>query len=202
MIPQAKLIESVISNIASQYEKDLVIPNHKPKNQFILCAVGLVGAGKTTVVKPLSEKLSLVRISGDEIRKLLKENGYDYEEVQDITDKLVKKYLNQGYSVCIDRDCASPGTQESLKKFEKEYNLKLVWIHINPPEEFILNKLKKLKHSWLFANTDNAIQNYLSRKNLHKNLDMPFVYTFDTSKDNLAQQINEAVKIISIEIGL
>lgn len=195
MPTQAELTDSTISDIASQYEKYLVIPDYKPKNQFILCPVGLVGAGKTTVVKPLSEKLSLIRVSGDEIRKLLKESGYGYERTQDIVAKVTKKYLNEEYSVCSDNDCASPRTQENLKKFEKEYNLKLIWIHINPPEEFILNKLRNLKPNWL-GTAEQMIENYYQRKPLHKNLDFPFLYTFNTSKENLFQQIDEATGII------
>ncbi|MDE1944098.1 MAG: hypothetical protein KGH97_01205 [Patescibacteria group bacterium] len=53
------------------------LANRLPRQVF-LAPVGRVGAGKTTVVKPLAERLGLVRISSDEIRKLLKERGLGY----------------------------------------------------------------------------------------------------------------------------
>jgi len=62
----------------------------------------------------------------------------------------------------------------------------------NQSEEFIINKLKNQKHSWLFKDAEDAINNYLARKPLHQNLDFPFTYTFDTSKSNLNEQITEA----------
>ena len=184
----------MIGQITELYEKRLLIPDQKPKHQFILCPVGLVGAGKTTVVKPSSEKLSLLRISGDEIRRLLRENGHGYEQVQEIATVLVKKYLDLGYSICSDNDCVTQKTQDIMSDHVKNYGLKLVWIHINPPEEFILHKLNSHQGGW-FGN-EVLIKNYYERKHLHANLIFPFVYTFDTSKRNLDQQIDEAAGII------
>ena len=63
--------KNVYEEVRAEYEASLKIPRNKPKKQFFVLPVGLVGAGKTTVMKPLAEKLSLLRISGDEIRKIL-----------------------------------------------------------------------------------------------------------------------------------
>ncbi|KKT81208.1 MAG: hypothetical protein A2838_00870 [Candidatus Zambryskibacteria bacterium RIFCSPHIGHO2_01_FULL_46_25] len=188
-------MEDIISVLAEQYHKQISIPLDKPKHQFILCPVGLVGAGKTTVVKPLSEQLSLIRISGDDIRKLLKNAGHNYDKVQDISTIVTTKYLDQGYSICNDNDCVTEKTQKIMVDHAKKYGLKIVWIHINPPEEFILNKLSNLKPNWL-GTAEQMIENYYQRKPLHENLNFPFVYTFDTSKADLSRQIDEATKII------
>lgn len=193
------LPESMVELIAKEYEQQIFVPVEKPTHQFILCPVGLVGAGKTTVVKPLSEKLSLVRISGDEIRKILKDKGYDYDRVQEIATVVGAKYLEQGYSMCSDSDCVTEKTQNILNNLKERYNLKLAWIHINPPEEFILNKLSSHQGGWL--GNDFLIQNYHERKPLHQNLNFPFLYTFDTSKENLQAQIDNAEEIIRRETG-
>ena len=50
----------------------------KANQELILCPVGLVGAGKTTVLKPISKILNLVRVSSDEIRGILKQEGYNF----------------------------------------------------------------------------------------------------------------------------
>lgn len=182
--------------VLNDYESTLSVPKLRPEKLFVLCPVGLVGAGKTTVVKPLSERLGLVRISGDEIRKMLKERGLGYENVSRIVFSLAEKYIKNGYSIAIDSDCASEHTQKMISKAASEYKAMPVWIHINPPESFIVDKLKNFKHTWLFKNADEAIKNYLDRKPLHENLAMPFAYAFDTSKLDLEKQMKEAVEII------
>lgn len=183
-----------MKTISDQYEHLLSIPSSKRTPQIILCPVGLIGAGKTTVTKILSEKLSLLRIRRDDIRELLKEHGYTYGEVDALTKQLVIKYIHEGYSIALDGDCAGP----QLKAFTKEVKgIKLIWIHINPPEEFILKHIDKIEPSLLFKDSTMKRAAYFERKPLHEHLDMPFVYTFDTSKPNMDEQIEEAVQIIS-----
>ena len=184
-------------NLISEYEKALYIPAEKPHPQFLLCPVGLIGSGKTTVIKPLSEKLSLVRISSYELRKLFKENGLGYDHIYEAAAKITEKYIRLGYSIAIDGDCASEHSRELISKAERDLGIRAVWVHINPPESFIIDKLKRFKHTWLFTDADQAIRNYQERKPLHKDLDMPFVYTFDPSRDDLDRQLEEAVKVIS-----
>ena len=82
-----------------------------------------------------------------------------------------------------------------MNSLVQEYGLKLVWIHINPPEKFIVEKLSNLKPNWL-GTAEEMLQNYYQRKPLHEHLDLPFVYTFDTSRADLPQQLDEAAKII------
>lgn len=182
-------------NISQFYEKQLELPSLKPTHRILLCPVGLIGAGKTTVVKPLSKALSLLRISTDEIRKILKEKGFNYVRTREIAKNLIGKYLKQGYSVAIDADCVG-SLREAIDVISPDQRIKVIWIHINPPESFIINKLRNYKHTWLFKDADNAIRNYQQRKPLHEHLDMPFIYTFDTSRDDLEAQIKEAVKLI------
>ncbi|MDB5265217.1 MAG: hypothetical protein JWN64_788 [Parcubacteria group bacterium] len=191
------------NEVKQEYEKMLVLPQQPRRKQFILCPVGLIGAGKTTVTKPLAEKLMLVRISGDEIRKKLKEHGLSYDGLVRIAAELSKKYLAEGYSIALDSDAMSPRSKVVIENAEQEFGAMPVWIHINPPEEFILNKLRTFKHTWLFKDADEAIANYMRRKNLHENLKgIPFVYTFDTSRDDLEHQINEAILLIEQFVAL
>ncbi len=188
--------DEVTEEIIEAYRPQIKVPEHKPEKQFFLCPVGLVGSGKTTVLKPLAEKLNLVRISGDEIRQLLKERGYGYELTWEIGQKLAGEFVRRGYSIAHDTDCATPRTQEYLKQLAEEVGAKMIWIHINPPEEFIINKLRNFKHTWLFKNGDEAVENYLARKPLHKNLSILFTYTFDTSRNDLDKQIEEGLVAI------
>jgi predicted kinase len=194
-----EISETVYIQIKKTYLQQIVVPENKPSTQYLLCPIGLVGAGKTTVVKPLSQKLNLVRISGDEIRKLFKEKGYGYDKVYDLTFELKNHFLTKGFSVCIDSDCA--GKIEQLKKAAKKQELPIVWIHINPPESFIINKLSNLKPNWL-GTAEEMIANYYERKPVHKDIDLDFTVVFDTSRPDIQEQIESSVSIIKQKVGI
>ncbi|MCF7835566.1 MAG: ATP-binding protein [Candidatus Marinimicrobia bacterium] len=182
--------------IIKEYEKKLKFPKTNPEVQIMICPIGTVASGKTTIIKPLSKKLSLLKISTDEIRKLFKENGHGYDSVKDLAYKLADKYIGKGFSIAVDADCNSNGAQEKIKKLQEKYKIKVFWIHIKPPEEFIINKLKSYKHTWLFRDANHAIENYKSSKEGHKNINFNFIYTFDTSRDDLDKQIEECIDVI------
>lgn len=182
------------------YLAKIEIPKQKlkPERQFFVCPIGLVGAGKTTVIKPIAKALRLIRISADEIRLLLKAHNLSYETAPEIAFRAIKYFAQQGYNVAIDSDCAAPGKRARIEKLAAEIGAKIFWLHINPPEKFILNKLKnlKIKSSGPFANKEAGVKNYFLRKPLHQKLNFPFLYTLDTSRPNLAEQIKEAINLI------
>ncbi len=193
----------LISKVLSLYEATLEIPTEKPAKQFLLCPVGLIGSGKTTVVRRLSKELSLLRLSTDDVRKVI----YDLpakatlEEFNEIMTMLFGKYLELGYSIAMDADCASLITQQVIKERQQQYNLAVFWIHIKAPEKVIMERLKERAGNWLFKTEEKAVNNYLQRKELHENLTMPFVYTFDTATPHLDTQIIEAIGIIKEEVN-
>lgn len=184
------------ARILDLYKKQITFPDQKPERKFFLCPIGLVGAGKTTVIKPLAERLHLLRISTDEIRKLLKEEGYNRVRTAELAFRLTREFAQDGYSIAVDGDCAGNNVTDAIKQSAKALGAELFWIHINPPEHFIINKLTHFKHTWLFKDSADALASYDRRKPLHEKLDYPFIYTFDTSRENLSQQINEAASII------
>ena len=90
-----KTSDKIISEIVEIYKPQIKIPKIKPEKQFFLCPVGLIGSGKTTVLNLLSERLSLVKISGDEIRKILKDRGYGYDLTWNIGKVLIQEFANK-----------------------------------------------------------------------------------------------------------
>lgn len=166
--------------------------------QIFVGTVGLVGAGKTTVIKPLAEKLSLVRISSDEVRKIMKERGFGYERLMDIVAPLAEELAAEGHSLAFDADCGSPKTKELILKIAAQVGAKIFWIRINPPEDFILNKLRSHEHTWLFKDGDEAVDNYLRQKErrAQENTPFDFLATVDTSKPDLAAQIDRIFGLI------
>ncbi|MBI2058005.1 MAG: hypothetical protein HYT63_03445, partial [Candidatus Yanofskybacteria bacterium] len=192
--------EPIFKEISGLYKNNIKFPNPKPAKIFLLCPVGTVGAGKTTVIKPLSEKLNLARVSTDEIRKILKERGFNYNRARELVFGVTKELVEEGYGVAIDANCGGDKTsEEKIRELQNKYGIDVVWVHVNPPESFIVNKLKHYKHDWLFKNGDEAVSAYFKYKEKYgnfENLNLPYVYTFDTSKPNIKEQVEEAVEII------
>lgn len=191
----------VAHKILAEYERTLQLPRRRPRTLFIICLVGLVGAGKTTVAKPLSKKLDLLRIAPDEIRMLLIASGYSLWRTRGMAFTLIEKYLKKKYSITVDADCATAVTQKRLKMLGRKYGARVIWLHVRPPEKFILHKLRHFPYDGrLFRNAKHAIHVYRLRKPLHRKLNFSFIYTFDTSRKNLTGQIKEAAALINKEI--
>lgn len=192
-----------LKKIVKQYEKNINVSKNKLAQQIVILPVGLIGAGKTTVIKPICDKLGLVRVSADEIRYILKSNGFNYLRIAEIIEYVVIDYLSQGYSIGMDGDNVAPITQKLFKKYARQYKCKLFWIHISPSEKFIINKLKNYNHTWLFKNSDEAIAKYKNRKLLHKQClsSINFYYKIDTSKNNLQQQIEKLISKLNIDLN-
>lgn len=195
----ADLPDELIAEFAKRYREQIVSASQKPVKPFLLCPVGLIGAGKSTVVVPLAKRLNLVRISTDEVRKLLQESGYNYQKARDISLFLNKQLSAEGHGIAVDGNSGSAVGIAITKEVVASTALPAVWIHINPPEAFIVAKLRNYKHTWLFRDGEHAVMNYFENKELNKDMlqnHFPFLYTFDTSRDDLPQQIEEAAQII------
>ena len=189
--------QEIFDEIREEYEKTLIIPKKKPSPQWMLMPIGLIGAGKTTVVKPLAERLGLIRISADDVRERLKGRGYGYEGCLDIVTALGKKYLGLGYSVVFDANNGSASGLERSRTIHEAFpEVRQLFIHINPPDEFIIAKLQKYPHTWLFKDGAHAVEAFKNNKETFVLPGVPFVYTFDTSKRNLPEQIEQGIVVI------
>lgn len=190
-----------LEQIVQDYEKTLVFPENKPKTLFFLCPVGLAGAGKTTVMKKLCERLSLLRISNDEIREIIKDANH-FDVVTKVTGELGAKYAKLGYSIGVDSNTSSLWNNESFGKLVESLGAKVIWIHINPPESFIVNKFKNLvyKDTGIYKDPEHALKELERSKQNVKTEGIPFTYTFDTSREDLDKQIENSIAIIQEEL--
>jgi hypothetical protein len=194
--------QEVLDEIGLEQEKSLKLPERISGPQWMLMPVGLIGAGKSTVVRPLVEHFGLVRISTDEIREKLKTRGYSYEGSVELATALGKKYLGLGYSVAFDANTGSTqGLRRNAEVHEAFPEAKQIFIHIDPPDAFIIDKLRNYHHTWLFKDGDHAVESFLKNKKESVLPDLPFVYRFDPSKDNLPEQLEEGIGAIKRAIG-
>lgn len=189
-----------VEEVRDEFVKELVLPKEKewPKKQMILAPVGLPGTGKTTVVRPMSEALGLVRVSSDEFRKLLKENGHGWGDIKDLLFPVDEDLAKKGYSIAFDADTSNPKTVEFIKKLGKQYDMQVFWIRVHAPEEFVFEKFRKHAPSWLADDPQKMIDNYNAQKERKgkENLAFDFIYTFDTSQPDLDTQIEKCIQTI------
>ena len=182
-----------LQQITSAYERSLEIPTHKPLPACIVLPVGRVGAGKTTVMKPMCQKLSLLRISTDEIRLLIEDRSYFEGYPQQIAISLAKKYAKLGYSIGVDANCSTIWQSATLTELLTSSQLQSFWIHVNPPEDYIIKKLTHHPPSKLFTNATEALSCYQQSKQKIITTGIPFVYEFNPAREDLEEQVNEAV---------
>lgn len=190
------LLDSDIPSIISAYEAKNPPPKEIPEKQWMLCVVGLVGAGKTTIMKPISEHLHLARICNDDIRIILRDRGFNMLRTIDIARALTYKYAAEKRALALDGDSIAPEHRTEIVRQAAVQGAPLVFIHVNPPEAFILDKLlNKVRYeaSGLIEDADHAIAEYHRRKPLHEKYlsEIQFDFTLDTSRPDLLEQIKK-----------
>ena len=189
--------DNVAEEIYQEYKNSILLPSKKPTRQFMLCPVGLVGSGKSTVVKAFAQKLFLVTISSDEFRHRLKSRGFNYDRAKELTMSIGREFIENGYSVAFDMNCGSAGSKKGITQIESQYGIPTIWIFVNPPEDFILNKLKNYPHTWLFSSGEEAVNGYFKYKEAYGDFGaIDFACEIDPSRDDLSEQIENAAKVI------
>ena len=163
--------------LASFAKKVLVFPDG-PSVLCILAPVGLIGSGKSTVMQALAERFSLVVIRTDAIRAHLNRFGYNNRRTPELAGRLVVSCVERGYGVAVDADVVVEEKRSALQRIARELEVPLVSVHINTPEEVILDRLRPDNPDREFKGPE-AVERYFIRKTLHENLDIPFECVVD-----------------------
>ncbi len=188
-----------LAEIESEYNASLVIPDEKAKIQFFFCPVGLSGTGKSTVARKIAERFNLVRISSDELRKILKENHYDYSPLKEILFRTVNALARQGHGIAFDMNCGNPQTKEAAESLAAELGIRAAFVHVTAPEEIVFERFRHEKPFWLADDPEIRINNHLAQKETRDKLNIPFdfLHIFDTSKPDMERQIDKCCEKIS-----
>ncbi len=187
-----------LDEVEAEFRSQILIPKNKPLRQFFFCPTGYIGSGKTTITKMVSEKFNLIRISNDDLRFILKENGHDYSTLKDTVIKIAEEFVQQGFSIAFDMNCANPITKNKVDEFSCKLGIPTIWVHINPPEKFIINNIKLRNNIRIFGETQRALDNYFYQKQsfAQNMMDIKYAYTIDPSKSNFNDQIIGLYSII------
>lgn len=191
------MLNEVEQKIAEYFIKKISEGNISKENRIFICPVGVTASGKTTLVKPLAEILKIPIISNDEIRKVMGENNLRYDDVHLIFGNVAKHFLDLGFGLVYDADCIN--RVEYIKKISSEYNLKIFWIHVVAPENFIINKLKNYSgQKYLTEDQGKMIENYFIRKKRHEELlpklNLLFDFTCDMSQTVDAKKLAKEIR--------
>jgi len=98
--------------------------------------------------------------------------------------------------VAIDADCSAKETKNIIEELNKKYNLPIIWIRIDTPEEVILKRLNSSNKDRKYKG-EKAIKNYYRRKELHLDLNQDFFYVFNGNGDLDAQVKDFVSKFIT-----
>lgn len=199
-----------LSELTEAYYAEIeALAEARQSPQFALCMIGLIGAGKSTVLRALTKALPIVAISGDAVRKIAKEKGLPEltpEQTADINGEIVSRFVKEGYRVAYDNDFANPSIRTLRRERDKALKLPEIWVRVTAPEDVIIRRLQKrpLGH---FPNMEAVTRSFYERKALHEAQSielatLPYVYIFDTSLPNLDQQVIDAAAAIKRQLAI
>lgn len=191
--------DQIVSHFA-----EIMLSQDTTSKKVLFCLVGLVGAGKSTFVDALLTTIPMYRISTDAIREYLQANGYNLEKTTEIAFSVLDIARKKESVIVLDADCIR--FYHELNSFADSYGYTIVWIHINPPQAYILNKLNhldthKTDHPKVFSSPIEAVENYTRRVPLHTQLlsDIECSYSVDTSSQD---DVDTVVKQIAVELDV
>ena len=190
-----------VEAVQAVYKDSLVIPKEKPQRQCIIAPVGLIGAGKTTVVKPVAEALGVVRVSTDEYRILLKENGHGYETVKSFIRNTCKELLEAGHSIALDANCGGQTAFTFIQKAKELFGVKVYWLNIDTPETYAIEGLLK-RASPMVEDNEEWLRNRANQKERmeHLGYEFDFFWRFDISQPDLSTEIEACIAKLRTEI--
>ncbi|MDP2920395.1 MAG: AAA family ATPase [Dehalococcoidia bacterium] len=157
-------------------------PAAKP---FFIVVSGLPGTGKSFFCRKLTERLPVVLLESDAIRKILfpypvytaAESSYLFR----VLHLLLEKLLLQGISVVLDATNLSEGNREHLYNIADRLEVKLIIVRISAPPELVRQRLharagvvtEKSDADWeVYRKMEPAVED-IRRKH----------YSVDTSRD-------------------
>jgi len=158
----------------------------EPAAEPIFIAVsGLPGTGKSYFCSKLAEKLPLVTLESDTLRKaLFPSPGYSQQESSRLfraCHLLIERLLRKGVSLILDATNLSERYREHLYSIADRLNVKLILVRVEAPPEVVRERLKsRLKNLKNKSDADWEVYQRMksSVQKIHRNH-----YVVDTSGD-------------------
>ena len=115
-------------------------------NPTFITVSGLPGTGKSYFCKKLAERLPLVILESDALRKVLFPlPGYSPEESSHLFQachQLIEKLLKRGISIILDATNLSERYRENLYSIAEHLDTRLILVHVKAPPEIVRKRLE------------------------------------------------------------
>jgi adenylate kinase family enzyme len=171
------------------------------EKKLIICFSGIPGSGKTFVAKILEKKYKGVRISSDNIRKII--DWLKIVKNKEDKEKILRQYLinflkNYKFSnKLIILDSSIDRKYKEIFKVAREKRIKIFIVKITASKKGIILRLKKNKGrlKGFLGNFDRWEKDY---NNFNKRVKADFVLDISTLKSDLEQlfvKLNNALSI-------
>jgi len=170
-------------------------PAAKP---FFIAVSGLPGTGKTYFCQRLAEKLPVVLLESDALRKALYRNpSYSFQESAYLfkaVHHLIELLLSRGISVVLDATNLSEKNREYLYTIAERLKVELVMVHVSAPPEVVRSRLES-RHTDAASKSDADWEIYQRMKPVEEEIRRKH-YAVDTSLD-----ISPVIKKIIREVS-
>ena len=194
------ILDSEIYSFASKFSNQVLRISKEADKPFVVYFVGMIGSGKTTTAKFISTHYNLVRVSTDEVRDFLEENGFSRERSFDVAEVVAERILQQGYGIVFDADLVDQYFQDHVIALSKKVGVLTLLLQIQTPESLILKRLRADNSDRVYKGKI-AIHDYTHRKPKFENLSIQPDVIIDGSAD-FEEQMKHTIQIIDKKLAI
>ncbi len=124
----------------------LKFSKRKTKKPVMVAIVGLVGSGKSSVVKELAGKIGATIIEGDAIRICLRKSAERYENASKIGENATMKVIEKGGNVIFDSDFVNPEKRKRLAQVAKKTDAKVIFVRTYADYDIMAGRVISAKY--------------------------------------------------------
>jgi len=178
-----KILEELNKQIINSFEKN---------KKLMVCFAGIPGSGKTFLAKKIEEEFKGVRISNDNLRKIVEKNIIKDEKQR---DELVREFvfeLLKGWpfkNELIILDSGIERKYEDTKKIANEKHWKMFIIKMVVPKDVIIERIKKKDKERFEKRPEDIKRWFIEFENFNKKVKADFVFKCNFDLDNLFKKI-------------
>jgi predicted kinase len=173
-----------------------IFQKRKNTTQKIILIRGMIGSGKTTVSRLISEQLKIPILRTDSIRKeLMEKPSYSEEDKHNVYSKMFQmasEILQDGRSIIMEGTFGKKDYIDSIIKLSNIYGVKLIPLLVQVNDDSIIESRLKLRKG---DDSEANFTNYLEQRSNFESSDFPFIIINNTARINvLKRKIDELIR--------